>query len=402
MSIQNLPLELVILVYQSLINLDDCLSFSRTCKWLHGVLQSYQIDIFKSVITNAKHHEYDIELGLLQDVFERHSMEEAFLEPEITYDEIGEPKISQLNTARVFEIVVRWHAMKVLYKIYMNPSVRSHYKQVKTMIHPDMDTKLHECATEEAMPALTDSNQCVLCPERSYKEYPRFYLALTSHWVLIERIWLAKMTHYKRSSSCNKRYVQLWDQWTDNQDRTLREKIELVEVVDFIWGYLGRNIFKGQFAQLSDWIPEADLAEFTRSETPESAWASFIARVTQELRPPHIIELLILITWNSEMVWEIDRPDYLRQLGFLVEPQSVEEMDEAITPNTQFSLYELDTDVIYGLVDMVGSEDSYELCQKQWYAYKDTQWKNNMQGRILAYELTSQQLFELIMSAGNG
>ncbi|RDH26643.1 hypothetical protein BDQ94DRAFT_186479 [Aspergillus welwitschiae] len=371
MSIQNLPLELVILVYQSLINLDDCLSFSRTCKWLHGVLQSYQIDIFKSVITNAKHHEHDIELCLLQDVFERHSMEEAFLEPEITYDEIGEPRISQLNTARVFEIVIRWHAMKVLYKIYMNPS-------------------LHECATEEAMPALTDSNQCVLCPERSYKEYPRFYLALTSHWVLIEKIWLAKMTHYKRSSSWNERYDQLWDQWTDNQDRTLLEKIEVIEVVDFIWGYLGRNIFKGKFAQLSNWIPEADLAEFTRSETPESAWASFVAR------------LLILRTWNSEMVWEIDQPNYLRQLGFLVEPQSVEVLDDTITPDTQFSLYELDKDVIYGLVDMVGSEDSYELCQKQWYAYKDTQWKNNMQGHILAYELTSQQLFELIMSAGNG
>lgn len=56
------------------------------------------------------------------------------------------------------------------------------------MIHPDMNTKLHEYATEEAMPALTDLNQCIFCPEHSYKEYPQFYLTLTSHWVLVERI----------------------------------------------------------------------------------------------------------------------------------------------------------------------------------------------------------------------
>ncbi|PYH75174.1 uncharacterized protein BO88DRAFT_440426 [Aspergillus vadensis CBS 113365] len=400
MSIQNISVELIILVFQSLNNIDDCLSFSHTCKQFHGVFQRFQIVIFKSVIINAKHHEHDIELGLLQDIYERHNLREIFLEPETTYDEVEKPVVPQINVNQVIEVVVRWHAMKILYDLYRSSSIHSHYVRANTVIHPAMDDRLYDCATEEAMPEPKDFN-CTLDYGHRYAEYSRFYHALTAHWVLIEKIWLAKMTHYKMSSTRNDRYNQLWQLWADNPDRSLREKLDLIEVVEFIWGYLGRNIFKGRFAQLSDWVPQADLAQFTEHETSDSAWASFIARVTQELRPPHIIELLLLLNWNSKMAWRIDRPTYLRQLGFLVEPQSVEKWNDTDWPDTQFSLNILDEDVINSLVDMVGSEDSYDLCEKQWYNYKDTQWQGNMQGRILGYEMTSQQLFELIMSSGD-
>ncbi|OJZ80201.1 hypothetical protein ASPFODRAFT_65932 [Aspergillus luchuensis CBS 106.47] len=363
-------LELIILVFQSLNNIDDCLSFSHTCKQFHGVFKRFQIVIFESVIINAKHHEHDIELGLLQDIYERHNIKETFLEPETTYDKVEKPVVSQI---------------KILYDLYRSSSIHSHFVRANTVIHPAMKDRLCDCATEEAMPEPKDFN-CTLDYGHRYAEYSRFYHALTAHWVLVAKIWLAKMTHYKKSSTRNDRYNQLWQLWGDNPDRSLREKLDLIEVVDFIWGYLGRNIFKGRFTQLSDWVPQADLAQFTENETPDSAWAFFIARVTQELRPPHIIELLLLFIWNSEMAWRIDRPTSLRQLGFLVEPQSAEEWNDTDWPDTQFSLNILDEDVINSLVDMVG---------------KDTQWQGNMQGRILGYETTSQQLFELIMVSGD-
>ncbi|GCB20075.1 hypothetical protein AAWM_02960 [Aspergillus awamori] len=197
------------------------------------------------------------------------------------------------------------------------------------------------------------------------------------------------------SSVRNDRYIQLWQLWVDNPYRTLREKLDLIEVVDFIWGYLGRNIFKGRFGDLSDWVSWAELQQFTATETPDSAWALFIARVFQELRPPHIIELL-LSAWDSDRVWGIDRSAYLRQLGFLVEPESVEEDDDGHTPDTQFSLNALDEYVINSFIDMVGSEDS-DICEKQWGTYEDTQWQTDMKGGVLSCELTSQQLFEVIM-----
>jgi hypothetical protein len=51
-----------------------------------------------------------------------------------------------------------------------------------------------------------------------------------------------------------------------------------------------------------------------RDETED--WQYFVQCILEFLRPPHILELLILSTWSSNHTWKVDRPTYLRRLGF--------------------------------------------------------------------------------------
>jgi hypothetical protein len=44
-------------------------------------------------------------------------------------------------------------------------------------------------------------------------------------------------------------------------------------------------------------------------------WRYFVQCVLESLQPPHIIELLILLTWSLEHTWKVGRPAYLHRLG---------------------------------------------------------------------------------------
>jgi hypothetical protein len=54
------------------------------------------------------------------------------------------------------------------------------------------------------------------------------------------------------SQQCDEILKHVWDLWIDNHKRPLQEKIDIVEVVDFVWNFLGRKIFS--ISSISDWL----------------------------------------------------------------------------------------------------------------------------------------------------
>ena len=66
--------------------------------------------------------------------------------------------------------------------------------------------------------------------------------ALISYWVALETPWVTRTEAWESVETFKKVRGLVCDQWTDNPKRPLQEKID-VEVVDFVWIFLGRKFF---------------------------------------------------------------------------------------------------------------------------------------------------------------
>ncbi|GAB1194223.1 hypothetical protein APSETT444_003465 [Aspergillus pseudonomiae] len=106
--------------------------------------------------------------------------------------------------------------------------------------------------------------------------YHRFYQALTSHWLSIECLALAKATVYPTPESRNEWQAIIYAQWCGQTHLSLREKLDILQVTLFVWEFLARKIFET--------IPLTPrLQEFRTSKV--------------FLRPPSVIQALILQNW---------------------------------------------------------------------------------------------------------
>jgi hypothetical protein len=151
-----------------------------------------------------------------------------------------------------------------------------------------------------------DGFQALNARERQ-RSYQRFYKALTAHWAMVEMLWVARVAAYHSPDLRDEAHARIWDLFT-NTTRSLQEKIDIVEVVDFVWGYLARKNF--HLPSFSIWLQgqrEEIVRDYRLGDETED-WQYFVQCVLEFLRPPHILELLILSTWSSNHTWKVDPP----------------------------------------------------------------------------------------------
>lgn len=110
----------------------------------------------------------------------------------------------------------------------------------------------------------------------------------------------------------------------------------------------------------------------------------FVRDVAQFLRPPHVIELLLLTIWRTESTGIINGPDYLNELGFY-QMGTVQHVDEIIQMETFFPLTAFEEDIVNGLT---GSEllldSSREFCELRWDQYRCERWVFESRAKIFS------------------
>ncbi|KAJ5455003.1 hypothetical protein N7530_012772 [Penicillium desertorum] len=230
--------------------------------------------------------------------------------------------------------------------------------------------------------------------EQKQHSYQRFYKALTAHLVAVDTLWLTRAQVYATSKHCDEAFDLVWMKWTDNPGGPLKEKIDLVEVVDFIWGFLGRKCFP--VSSVPAWLEgegEETLQEYlddTDNET--SKWLFFVGRVMQYLRPPRIIELLFSM-WGFRGDQGLDRPTYLRHLEFSdVFEGTIEGEDRWVSAGTWFPVTAVEIDVENGLYCM---EDGASLVTR-WNRYGRVIWPLDARSKVLFRNESAQELVERI------
>jgi hypothetical protein len=364
----------------------------------------------------------------------------------------------------ISEILCRWHAMKVLFDIYCNSSIRAAYLET-CLIRPERSTFGDDedeggFPSSDDPPAPPSDGFCDGFKQLSFKAknraYQRFYQALTAHWVAVEFAWLSKIRIYRDAQDRERFFNKVRDMWTDNDSRTLQEKLDIIEIVDFVWVFLVRKIFYSPSCLL-DWfdspfegrgspdgIPSLGqsslamwLAPFLEDdgidEIPNSLCNPmfvhrysefFIKDATEYLRPTHIIELLLLLTWSPEKPWKVDRFEYLRKLGF-VDTIARRLQEHNWQFENRFTIDLPENDVLSDLASWgfvvideeldeeilrqeaipffeeppFDEDDIYDICKTQWPRYRrGKKWVSEMRGLIFFREETPKELFKRIIN----
>lgn len=402
MGLLELSSEIQLCIYGSLRNIDDALHFARTCRYMQLLFQVHRRPILRSIIVsqldtlqkfqllniyewNAEHHKYDVPLTRSENWVSTFAAK--FYNNGQSPSKNSRPRFPSgrqinfcvnegLTDEALWAIVTRWHAMKVLFNLYCNREVRTYYLRSPLSYEETGDSEWAKALAAELSLLRPSNNDSIYVRklESSVKRraYERFYRSLCGHWQMVNMICKAKVAFYETSSTRNRHFDGLWERWWDDPGRDLGEKVDTLEVVDFVWGFLGRKIFPdpGGLPVWLEWDgPERFLDE---RESALRNWHFFIVWVTQYVRPPHIIELLFC-KWELISTKGREGARYLQNLGFLdLQEGHCEYDDEHTPPEAFFEISCLELDGIARLA--CGHLDD----EGKWY-----NWSDKLKGQVL-------------------
>jgi hypothetical protein len=210
-------------------------------------------------------------------------------------------------------------------------------------------------------------------------------------------LWLVRTQSFPNAEGFDKAFERTWGMWAHNPTRPASDKIDIIEVVDFVWGFLGRKAF--HVSSLPDWLEglgEDVLDQYVDdNETEIGNWGFFVRSIFQYLRPPHIIELLLWM-WDSSR-WNFSRPGFLQRLGLLDTWEGIQE-DDSDMPHADnwvpITIVENDIESSFTHMQDVATFAS------QWEEYRYKRWPLDARARVFFRDPTTEELFTQI--TGNG
>ncbi|KAK1144131.1 hypothetical protein N8T08_005793 [Aspergillus melleus] len=192
----------------------------------------------------------------------------------------------ELDAENIFAIVCRWHALRTLFRLYCDKAINRVYTTAwKTFWDQDLLVKESYLADTDPLPtSFSTSSACraqrkvIRIPHNQRRRaYRRFYKALISHWCALEHFYLSRAFIYPDDLERNAFNNIASMKWRYNPHRRLSDKLDILEVTDFLWEFLPRKVFD--------------------SEAPD-AWnpddPTYLVERMYLLRPPQIIQFVDL------------------------------------------------------------------------------------------------------------
>lgn len=293
-----------------------------------------------------------------------------------------------VSDQQIWDIVARWQGLRPLQDLYLNPAIHSKYTAslcVTGSSRPEEVEMLDILGLARDGKEIGYNNGGISTTKAfSPTETGRFYKALTGYWLAIESHKFAQQCHYTHQSNQNNTFEAVYWMWEQRTD--LQESLDILEVFDFVYGFLCQHIDGVDVDSFTDWIDDDWLTE---DEPSDSERASFMKYLWVALDPPDVLELLHRTslwkeqvgsqsqTWSQEM-----RRDYLRSRGFfsgsLTEGVTVRDSEE--TTATWYSTPVLELACELQLQKMVGNRPSEAAVA--WENYWTTLWQTDARGRF--------------------
>lgn len=335
----------------------------------------------------------------------------------------------KLDPGTIWSIVSRWHAIKVLFNLYCDSSVRPAFLRSVFWQNPDQFYSLGQQIDLYGEPLSAPSGQdCRIIQFMTTAEkmaaYARFYRTLVSHWLHINITWTAGVSRHISFSACEDAFAKIRLLWLDDCERSsIQQKTEAIEVVDFVWGFLVSKTFTNPHV-CSDFVNELRRDDFLHEpillDLPPyvSPYARLLRLATLYLSPPHIVELL-LDMWTLERAprfshpidsFRVNKRHYLRRLGFFDKKQGAFEVDGVSDTTIAWFLV---TDILikmewWGVDRLLGDRREFGypfpgfdvVPYKQWQHYRLVRWANDLRGQPILYPQSDNHLIKRIK--GNG
>jgi len=338
----DIPLEVMIMIFCNLQDFDDVYHLSRCCRKFHYILHTgatYLI-VMRSIIVRNTHSQSRLCLMYLQkcsDVYENdlklckiietnQAFSEIYKSQAERPQEIGikgqefydavEVRPEDLNDERVYTIICRWQGLRVLQDLYLATTIGARYSDSTFPYVGGSDPAGTTLLTEDSVRILHVQNIAQDLPNKSFtaRQTRRFYQALTAYW-------LGRESHWSLCRSIHDTWEELWklgdwvdDIWSGKPKRDVLESLELIEVYDFVYGFLLRIIFPNVEMTLP-WLAGNGSFYFENGALDSGNWAHFVQNCRLFLQPAHIIELLAMACASTEEKWPPDKAEYLQSCG---------------------------------------------------------------------------------------
>ncbi|PYI08759.1 hypothetical protein BO78DRAFT_416355 [Aspergillus sclerotiicarbonarius CBS 121057] len=423
--ILHLPSEILNSIYRALSNIDDALHLARCCTRLHDVFEEQRLEVLRHIIQTADHHTYDPHLSEeigLHEYFAR----EMYTTPEIRLDPPHRKALLSayrasiqpspvLSGETVWETVVRWQAMRLLFDLYCDASVQESYGQSAFRFECDGNKKIID--TDSPFPPPSGS-VCVgfgsLGTEQKQRAYERFYKALTAYWWVVEWWWSAKVdVHKDKYNDCWTRFAMA-EELRDltNSSHAVQEYMDMVEIDDFVWSFLARKAL--QLTSPEEWMAAWDSKPAHRPlhrwcQNGHDPWACYLPQILQYLRPSSIIELVLASQWASSGDWRVDRAAYLLHLGAMDELYGVYEDGTQRREPAKALIHFFEEGPHVGILDLyrgtgpdrlafpahVDLTEEERMMFVAWQVYRTEAWRWDARGRVFFQDHgSSEELLE--------
>lgn len=267
----SLPKELITMIFENLDHINDALNLANTCGTFKAQLATdkRKTRLMRRIMGNSHTHDSDIQLCrlLTNSTFSEpwHSTNaDSFLS-------CYRVDVDQLNDDEVLAIVGLRQRIRPVQKVYLNPSIQNQYRMSSFPAGKSECTNIVECMFQDT-PTWSDA------PEKSFSA-KRFSDAVMRFWVLMEaRKLILKMGTSTSDLQAYQRYLRIMESfWCGNGSRTLLETLDMLEVHDFLYGFLIRKIY------YRAWPEETEEPE--KHEPVDRTWARNLQLLASCLSP---------------------------------------------------------------------------------------------------------------------
>lgn len=270
--------------------------------------------------------------------------------------------------------------MKGLFKLYLDPEVSKAYRDCPLVLVPSASA-LYDVPRAKVLDArknLLEVTKVDSLKGDDELSYRRFYRALTAHWKgsSLYHIALTSNAVYPttKDTTCYKSAARAI---LEQRNKALGELVDIVEVVEFVWGFLGYTIFG---------LPE------DRSFPLEIAGFYNLLRNIAFLQPPDFLKLFQVHRAMNDR----EKQRYVEEAmsiaarwptrGYLDNHKAIEVgIFKALAryPNSAIALYD---------------EDPESVCERRWQEYR-TRWAEEVKGRVFQTEAFygGRELYDKIM-----
>ncbi|PSN61082.1 hypothetical protein BS50DRAFT_593413 [Corynespora cassiicola Philippines] len=407
-GLQDCMNELLLKIYLHLHSIDDAIHFARCTKRLFAVFDTKRLQIMKNIVLNSSIHTHDIALCHFQDAYHEFPTEQlpgsfghmpVELRPlPLRFEQCLHA--NSLSDRQVWDVVARWQGLKSLQHLYLDPKINRRYMESSCLTGdnepPEMEAvdilQLFRNDKKHEDPSTEVPTTIVFSPS----EKGRFYKALTGYWLAIESRKFAELCCYPRLSIQNEIWDKVATMWQEKKD--LQDSLDVLEVHDFVYGFLCRHIGGTDVESFTDWVDEGWLF---KNETLKREWAYFTRAVWLFLSPPDILELFHLTSLskkhpNSVQAWSQEmKRDYLRRRGFFGpwhDARMINDVGESA--DRWFSNEHLEMSCGLQLQKWVKNH-SVEAAAV-WTKYRTTLWQTNCRGRFS--QISCTKLLDFVTS----
>jgi hypothetical protein len=317
---------------------------------------------------------------------------------------------SEVTDEEVQSIASRWNRSKTAQKLYTHPSVRLCYLRSNFPYTPPGSNPSREYGeiieTLKKNPVehihlrsqeTHTSEEILDSPMLNSRQSQRFYKAFIAHWTAVEALRFVELSNCITPEQKTLAHRQMQNIWS-GKERTLRESLDVLEVYDFLYGYLLKYTFR-EMNEIEAWIGTHEIRFFMPFKNVCTSWGSFVKTASLHVRPPDVVEMLLDSLSSNSTSAIPDRVEYFRTRGFFDMRDDTRAINPTLEP--KFGLDQLE--IAVGL--RLGSEQHKVSHSSSkpidiWSHFRG-EWPTKARGIVFDWESSDEVLIVRLLEFGN-